>query len=855
MPVPTTMNGAVSPTSPRMSKAAFFRARSPPIAERQQADLNTMFSQMETNGDERYQYSSESRNGGQGMQLPPIMSYGTTERETDDPFANTRQPPLSRSSTVHAPPTTLERMPTRPSMTSSASTGSSPAFLAGLRGALSAPNSSDDHGPSHDYEHHDRDNLSLKESAVMGIAGGSDEMLMTLLAGQAAVDCETLPIAGWEEVESWKKELSLLSNRLDSLVARHQREVKILTAARTLQKLNNSNKRMSKQTMESLEQSEKRVESAEKEVLVLRDREAALRRRLMEHWSGVMAWEVRRLERVASETQARFNRQSRHMSSNKDKELQLARQIEQLESDLEGTNDREAGLQAELDRRAGRVVELEEMVVEMGRRERAIEEEIRAMDQANNLLEREKQAWEGERGRWEMEGRHWGEEKRSLEARYQNAEVEKKNLLEEREALNQDRQRLLQVGTRSERDTVNMDRIKSSLGGILGRREPVAESMVVDALEEVKSLVETRNREIGNLRDEVKEVNMGLEAEIRRVSEDRDGWKARAERGDQGKRDEIAALERQLRSHSEQISDLSLRNESLSTSLTAAQQAVSKMSSPSSSESTSALQSKVAALTTELETIAGQFNSVWALLPHPDNRKMAGLVDITTGSSNSSLASPSKAINFAAMQQLYTPRGGQFEGIDEMLNRVRGMVDDGKVLVERVVRLGKERELLKSNAVRAQKLVEDSRHSLETYQQQVAVLEDRLATTGSSESRFLDELNELRGALDRANVAKRQLEQSTRAQAETCDRLSEANDSLSARALTLAEDAEEEKRTLQRKLEGEIEALKKKLRDAEEDVDEAHSKGQAQRIQLLDELNSLQAEVADLRRQLRAAKG
>lgn len=46
--------------------------------------------------------------------------------------------------------------------------------------------------------------------------------------------------------------------------ARHQREIKILTAARALQKLNGSNKRMSKQTMESLEQSEKRVEAAEK---------------------------------------------------------------------------------------------------------------------------------------------------------------------------------------------------------------------------------------------------------------------------------------------------------------------------------------------------------------------------------------------------------------------------------------------------------------------------------------------------------------------------------------------------------------------------------------------------------------
>ena len=60
------------------------------------------------------------------------------------------------------------------------------------------------------------------------------------------------------------QELGLLSNRLDALISRHQREIKILTAARTLQKLNNTNKRMSKQTTESLEQAEKRVDAAEK---------------------------------------------------------------------------------------------------------------------------------------------------------------------------------------------------------------------------------------------------------------------------------------------------------------------------------------------------------------------------------------------------------------------------------------------------------------------------------------------------------------------------------------------------------------------------------------------------------------
>jgi len=87
---------------------------------------------------------------------------------------------------------------------------------------------------------------------------------MTLLAGQAAMDCQEMPVYRWEEVEDWKKELAMLSSRLASQVAKHQREQKILTAARTLAKLNVGNKRMSKQTFESVEVAEQKAADAEK---------------------------------------------------------------------------------------------------------------------------------------------------------------------------------------------------------------------------------------------------------------------------------------------------------------------------------------------------------------------------------------------------------------------------------------------------------------------------------------------------------------------------------------------------------------------------------------------------------------
>ena len=158
----------------------------------------------------------------------------------------------------------------------------------------------------------------------------------------------------------------------------------------------------------------------------------------------------------------------------------------------------------------------------------------------------------------------------------------------------------------------------------------------------------------------------------------------------------------------------------------------------SQSSSNKALQSRVDALTAELDSIAGQFMEVWSILPSPAKRQQADLVT-ASGSPNLAAASPTRNVNFAALQDLYRPSGSKedFKGIDEMLRRVRGMVDDGKILVSRMEKLNMEREVHKSNAAKAKKLVEDSRQSLETYQQQVAVLEDRLAKTGSSESRFL----------------------------------------------------------------------------------------------------------------------
>ena len=325
-----------------------------------------------------------------------------------------------------------------------------------------------------------------------------------------------------------------MSNRLSSLVSRHQREIKILTAARTLQKLNNNNKRMSKQTMESLEQSEKRVEAAEKEVLVLREREAGLRRQLMEHWSGIMAWEVRRLEKVSAESQARYAKQERQANMFKDREDAMRRQFAEIEQELQD--------------KSGRVIELQEVVDEMRQRERVMQDEVRQLDEEREIMEKERSAGSKDKQVYQQERSEWDRERRAFEAEKRQWEGERRALLEERDNASRDRQKSLESGHMSDRDRATMDRLRSGLGAILGRESGiVGETEMIEAIEEVKILVARREKEVCTLRDEMREVNHGLEEEVRRVRADRDAWQGKVEQAEGRKKDETGQLAKKLR--------------------------------------------------------------------------------------------------------------------------------------------------------------------------------------------------------------------------------------------------------------------------------------------------------------------
>ena len=68
--------------------------------------------------------------------------------------------------------------------------------------------------------------------------------------------------------------------------------------------------------------------------------------------------------------------------------------------------------------------------------------------------------------------------------------------------------------------------------------------------------------------------------------------------------------------------------------------------------------------------------------------------------------------------------GGPFS-VEAFAERVRALIADDRLLIERLIRFAQAHDLLKKNAERAQKLAQDSNAALETYQKQVKTLEER----------------------------------------------------------------------------------------------------------------------------------
>ncbi|KAK0243112.1 Up-regulated during septation-domain-containing protein [Armillaria nabsnona] len=142
-----------------------------------------------------------------------------------------------------------------------------------------------------------------------------DELLLSLLASDAVVDSREFEILGFEEVDELKKEHQVLMSRLGAMEKKLTLETKIRDAAVSLSKVNQSNKKMSKQTEEQLESANRRVDIAQKELWRVSERVNEINKRLLEHRAGVLSYSVRSMEKKMSPSSINGYTASNHRDS------------------------------------------------------------------------------------------------------------------------------------------------------------------------------------------------------------------------------------------------------------------------------------------------------------------------------------------------------------------------------------------------------------------------------------------------------------------------------------------------------------------------------------------------------------
>ncbi|KAJ3755650.1 Up-regulated during septation-domain-containing protein [Lentinula raphanica] len=195
--------------------------------------------------------------------------------------------------------------------------------------------------------------------------------------------------------------------------------------------------------------------------------------------------------------------------------------------------------------------------------------------------------------------------------------------------------------------------------------------------------------------------------------------------------------------------------------------------------------------------------------------------------------------------------------LPSFVSRVQSLLTDDRLLIERLLRFAQAHDLLKRNADRAQKLASEANSGLETYQRQVRILEGRNADLVKRCGELQGEITELQGlqeVVDRISAAKSDIEIQAAEQAETCRQLTEANNTLSARALALADEAAQAPEMVRRQMQKDLDEVKKELKETVEQMEAMQTSSQTQNIMLMDELMVTQSENADLKNQLRALK-
>ncbi|KAF9514747.1 hypothetical protein BS47DRAFT_1294739 [Hydnum rufescens UP504] len=715
-----------------------------------------------------------------------------------------------------------------------------------------------------------------------------DELLMMLLTSQAVLDSREFEILSAEEVDELKKEHALLQKRISTLSKRITVESKIRDATSSLSKLSDPpDKRGSAKpaVTDQFETAQGKVDAAQRELLKASERAADVHRRLLEHRAAVLSFTVRNVDQpplaegtdgsdngtsattisgdlspvstaatsISMSSRTKFEGphfyaghsdaiipgpsrppptwkefsalQEKLVAANeaavsaKRKAAEYLREVSvlnleksgietQASLDVQMSEETAASLESELTR----MKELERQLQETLRKKDAELDNSRGMVSSAELEARDSEIRQL-KARWEGEVA-------SLNAQLSDAQSSK-NVSEELEA---GRASLLEL-SRSLNATVPTG---TTTLPILADVLATHVSLMRDKLEaNEKSAVawEVEKKQLEA------EITRGLEARERILKEIDD-----ARHDGEELRSKNQTLEIQLRERPP----------------------VTIIPSNLSPDDIRA----------EHERLLTLLLRLWGSLPSAEARAKVGI------KSNPNPKSPKSArpvpprtsslsdMDVRALKSLYDTPTPSYPAtsvaeeftVDAFIERVQALLSDDRALVERLIRFAQSHDLLKSNAERAQRLAQESSVGLETYQKQVRTLEERNSALSIRQAALLDDIHQLEEGLELSMQQKQELEVQAAEQAQTLEELQDANNHLSARALTLAAEAAEAASTpsaMKAELEAKIRTLQDSLDEARDELDRIRSAESAQRIQLLDELNSMQTENGALRNQLR----
>ncbi|KAG6373773.1 Up-regulated during septation-domain-containing protein [Boletus reticuloceps] len=711
-----------------------------------------------------------------------------------------------------------------------------------------------------------------------GLINIRDELLVSLLTSEAVVESRECEILSAEEVEELKKEHHVLKIRTTAMQRKLGLETKIRDAALSLSRVNAAHRKVSKQTEEQLETAERKVATAQKELWRVSERTSEVYRKLLEHRAGVLGYSVHKMEKkfLPSLNGVSVPDASRALTPNRNSTISSVTSAPSTPSKFDGAHLFAGHVDAQIPKAPLPASDITTLEANL----RAATESLNAANKKNAELARELSHLRLEKEELEtmmsMELQSAEETVAALEnelPRFEEIQARCDELTKQRVQWEEDRQKL----AAREQEVEMLERRLEVLEEKTGEAA-VMEKMLATVQEKADADVQKKGEELAALQVEYEGARANWQAEKAVMDDELE----RLKRGNEAQVELVGSfetLQTLMRHHNVDHTSRDASLQGLLASVGAHLENLStilKEHCDSRDQLEAAFPSRTRGITArnkrskeggscpghpregppiefrgEVADVVALLRPVWAVLPAPELRSVklhtprhlrGASTASSSGGGHSKSGLPSLSdMDIRSLKALYDPKspqtavGGPFS-LEAFVARVQALVIDDRTLIERLIRSAQAHDLLKKNAERARKLVEDSNVALETYQKQVATLDDQNFALQNKQAALMNEIQELQTALDRATSEKRDLEMHAADQAETCRQLTEANNRLSAKTLSLAAG-------------GGVSP-----RDGPKRIEAMRTSEQTQRIALMDELNTMQTENANMRAQLRVLK-